>query len=892
LDIIYFLLWWAIVEIIGWLALPIAMRVMGWLPDHGYTFAKSIGLLIASYILWLGGSTHFLRNDLGGILAAILIMTGISAVFFFKENRTTGQTPQRFVRENKKLVLTVEILFTVSFAAWAILRAYAPDKIMSAGGEKFMEITFLNAILNSQFFPPLDPWLSGFAISYYYYGYIMMAFLTRLSGVAAGVGFDLYDALLFALTTLGAFGVTYNLISVARKRKHSQTSPQLSSNSLAFGTLGGVLVAIMGNLEGLLEVLYSAKALPESFWKWINIPDLATFPASGKLIPQGYWWQVWWHASRVLQDLDLNYNPAPVSPITEFPSFSFILGDNHPHVLALPFVLLAIALALAVLLKIATKPPEDREETTIEANSVNSLRGWRLALIPFNADWVLFFFAALVLGALAFLNTWDFPIYLGLLLLAYLTGEFIYAKSLEIQIFKKAIVLGIELLFASILMYIFFYIGFGSQAGGILPYVFPPTRLPQYLVIFGPFIFILFAFLFGYAFYQSQHLQEKKEVIISWLKTWGWILLICAIFFALILLAAALSGLGQQLAQGQAIDPVIQSVLGTGSLSQVLGAILLARLKDPWLLLVLTGLIALVVINFKYTCKSLAGDKAGQNETHQAEGEDQPEQGKSPRGLVDLFVFILSVVGIALTLSVEFFYLRDSFGWRMNTVFKFYYQGWVMMGLASAYGLWWIVNPGRKSLGKFSRALVMLVAGLLISGGMVYPILSGLNRVNNFSTKPNLDGASGVASSNPQDWAAIEWLQKNAEFDAGEVPIILEAPGGSYNYEGRISAFTGFPAVLGWAVHESQWRGSYEEQSRREADIVSIYTSSDENLTLELLNKWQVDYVIFGSTEHSYIQRMCLDQSRRCNLATVLRKFDQALIPVFSEGQMTIYQVP
>ena len=640
-----------------------------------------------------------------------------------------------------------------------------------------------------------------------------------------------------------------------------------------------------------MEVLYSAKILPESFWKWISIPDLAAIPASGKLIPPGYWWQVWWHASRVLQDLDLNFNPAPVSPITEFPSFSFILGDNHPHVLALPFVLLAIGLALTVLLKAASRQPSIGDETIVEASPVSSLASWRSALIPFNADWVLFFFSTLVLGGLAFLNTWDFPIYLGLLLLAYLTGELIYTKSFGNQIFKKAIVLGVELLFASVFMYIFFYIGFGSQAGGILPYVFPPTRLPQYLVIFGPFIFILFSFLVGYAFYQGQHIKYKKEVFISWLKTWGWILLFCALIFGLILLAAAISSLGQQLAQGQAIDPVIQSVLGVGSLSQVLGAILLARVKDPWLLLVLTGLVALVVINFKFAFKSLAGEKEILD-VNQAEVDTQPEQDNSPQRLVDLFVFILAVVGIALTLSVEFFYLRDSFGWRMNTIFKFYYQGWVMMGLASAYGMWWIANPAREYIGKFARAVILIMAGLLISGGMVYPILSGLNRVNNFSTKPNLDGASGVAASNTQDWAAIVWLQKNAEIKDGEVPIILEAPGGSYNYEGRISAFTGFPAVLGWAVHESQWRGSYDEQSKREADIVTIYTSSDENLTRELLKKWQVDYVVFGSTEHSYIQRMCLDQSRRCNLATVLRKFDQVLIPVFTEGQMTIYQVP
>jgi len=883
---IYFLLWWAIVEIIGWLALPLAMRVLRWLPDRGYIFSKSIGLLAASYILWLGASTHFLRNDLGGILAAVVIMAGISSVFYLQAARAKGETLLRFIKENKKLVVTVEILFTVSFAAWAILRAYAPDKIMNAGGEKFMEIAFLNAILNSRFFPPLDPWLSGFAISYYYYGYVMMACLTRLSGVPAGIGFELYDGLLFALTCVGAFGVVYNLVSAARARKTSPPAASAANQPLAFGLLGGLLVAVMGNLEGLLEVFYSAKVLPESFWKWINIPDLAAAPASGQWIPPGYWWQVWWHASRVLQDLDLKFNPAPVSPITEFPSFSFILGDNHPHVLALPFVLLAIGLALAILLRTASQQP------ATDSDQPTATGGQLAALIPFESDWVLFFFSALTLGGLAFLNTWDFPIYLGVLLLAYAAGKYLRAGRLDINILKQGAVLGVELIVASVLMYIFFYVGFSSQAGGILPYVFPPTRLPQYLVMFGPFVFILFSFLGVYGFAQTQHPKDKKSAFLLWLNTWGWIILICALVFGAILLAASLSSLGQQLAQGQPVDPVFQSVLGTGSLPEVLRTILSARLSDPWLLLVLSGLVALAVISFMSAVRVLSRLEPESEGSTKSKHGSIAEANQPAHHRVDLFVFILVFIGVVLTLSVEFFYLRDSFGWRMNTIFKFYYQGWVMMGLSSAYGLWWLTNPGKKFLGVVFRAAILFVSILLILAGMVYPVLSGLNRVQNFSGEPNLDGASGIARSNPQDWAAIKWLQENAALKDGEVPIILEAPGGSYNYEGRISAFTGYPAVLGWAVHESQWRGNYDEQGRREPDIVTIYTSNDENLTRELLKKWKVDYVIFGPTEHSYIQRLCLDQSRRCNLATVLHNFDQALIPVFNQDLMTIYQVP
>jgi len=154
-----------------------------------------------------------------------------------------------------------------------------------------------------------------------------------------------------------------------------------------------------------------------------------------------------------------------------------------------------------------------------------------------------------------------------------------------------------------------------------------------------------------------------------------------------------------------------------------------------------------------------------------------------------------------------------------------------------------------------------------------------------------LDGASGIALGNPDDWAAIQWLRLEAPKSAS-LPVILEAPGRSYNYEGRISAFTGLPAVLGWAVHESQWRGSYDEQGKREPDIAAIYSTHDAGLALELLRKWEVSYVIVGWSEQAYIQQLCTDTSRRCNPTSAILKFNQVLQPVFSQGLVTIYAVP
>jgi uncharacterized membrane protein len=175
---------------------------------------------------------------------------------------------------------------------------------------------------------------------------------------------------------------------------------------------------------------------------------------------------------------------------------------------------------------------------------------------------------------------------------------------------------------------------------------------------------------------------------------------------------------------------------------------------------------------------------------------------------------------------------------------------------------------------------------------MIYPLMAIPSRAGEFASTPNLDGASSIAQRYPDDWAAIEWLRQNGRLSDGSVPVILEAPGYSYNYEGRISAFTGYPAVLGWAIHESQWRGNYDEQGRREPDIAAIYTTYDGQLMLDLLRKWEVDYLVLGELERTYIQRICNQGGQSCTLGTALRKFDLALTPVFSQGGTTVYAVP
>jgi len=337
------------------------------------------------------------------------------------------------------------------------------------------------------------------------------------------------------------------------------------------------------------------------------------------------------------------------------------------------------------------------------------------------------------------------------------------------------------------------------------------------------------------------------------------------------------------LASGQ-LNPVLQPILGNLSLNEALSAILVARLTNPWLFLLITLMIGLIISNFAHWL------------SHKEKTIESPNKPLASTLPGEAFVLVMIFTALALTFSVEFVYLRDTFMARMNTVFKFYYQGWILMALSAAYGLWWITQNGNKAFGRLLTSLIKSIAILLIAGGMVYPIFASYSRVAGFRVPPNLDGTSSLAAYNPDDWAAIAWLndvarQELAKGDSS-LPVILEAPGKSYNYEGRMSAFSGVPALLGWSLHESQWRGNYDEQGKREPDIDTIYTSSDAFVTLELLHKWDIDYLILGNTEMQYIQGLCQNTNRACNLSNSLRKFETILQPVFQQGNTTIFAVP
>src|SRR5512138_1152962 len=336
---------------------------------------------------------------------------------------------------------------------------------------------FINAILRSPTFPPHDSWLSGYAISYYYFGYVMTAMLAMLTDLTGSVSHNLMTSLIFGLAAIGSYGILFNLLA-ARRRSSASEEPQpaqLRSSPLLPSFLAPLFLLLVSNLEGFLEMLHRRGILwtgSQNFWTWLDIRDLNEAPATPFVwIPDRFWW--WWRASRVISDYDLVGNFREV--IDEFPFFSFLHADLHPHVLAIPFNLLAVAVALNLVLG--------------GWQGETNLFGLRLPIRRTG-----FAAAALLLGGLAFLNTWDILIAAALIVFSYVLFQ-VHEQGWSWTRLEDMFALGLPLGGLAILLYLPFYFGFSSQAGGILPNLTNPTRGAQLWVMFAPLFVPLFAYL-------------------------------------------------------------------------------------------------------------------------------------------------------------------------------------------------------------------------------------------------------------------------------------------------------------------------------------------------------------------------------------------------------------
>ena len=870
-----FILWYLVISVIGLISLPVAYRFLPFLSDRGYTLTRTLGLLIWGFIFWILASLHILQNDTGSVLVALLLLGLLS--FWVGGGLRGWQDVFSFLRTRIRLVAISEILFLTAFIFLAVLRSTNPQ---ISGTEKPMELAFINSILRSPSFPPADPWLSGYAISYYYFGYVLVAMLSRVTGVVPGVSFNLMISLVYALTAVGAYGIMNTLLAWWSQLRQAQGKAGLFSQGWAL--LAPLFILLVSNLEGGFEVLHaqglfwqdSGLSKQSTFWSWLGVLELNQPPSEpyqwNPNRPGGIWW---WRASRVIQDYNLQTDvkqaipgfpfssyivpipqrSGPIEVIDEFPFFSYYLADLHPHVLAMPFVMLVVALALNLYLR--------GVQTSFDA--------WRMQ------TWIRegnFWVASLAIGALGFFNTWDFPIYVALFSAVFTLVRVQQSGWQWKQRLTDFLMMAVSLGLAGFVLYIPFYVGFSSQAGGILPSMVFFTRGVNFWIMFGSLLTPLVIWLWwlrrnlGTRFVLGTGFRFAGMVVgLLWVGS-----------FMLGLLGLNLSAMGSlvsSMGNGNFIASLADKLVNWGSLftdlqggssaGQILGEALIRRLEMPG-----TWITLLVVLAFTWgLLASLKRDP---------EPGDQPEAARvsgNPNG----FVLLLVLVGVGLALMPEFIYLRDQFGTRMNTIFKFYFQTWMLWGLAAAFASVLIFTELRGIFAWIGKSVVLVVIFL----SLIYPLFGIGDRVDfQQAGSWTLDGNAYLAQYDQDEWNAMMWLSK------APYGVIVEAVGGSYGPAARMATQSGLPNVLGWPGHESQWRGGGLEMGTRQDDISTLYRTRDWNEALSILERYQIRYVVVGNLERATY----LADDQKGLRALDEQKFSQHLRIAFQDNGVTIYE--
>jgi uncharacterized membrane protein len=162
----------------------------------------------------------------------------------------------------------------------------------------------------------------------------------------------------------------------------------------------------------------------------------------------------------------------------------------------------------------------------------------------------------------------------------------------------------------------------------------------------------------------------------------------------------------------------------------------------------------------------------------------------------------------------------------------------------------------------------------------VYTAVGGYSKANGFQGEATLDGIAFLRRFQPDDAAAMDWLQANVS----GAPVLLEAPGGSYSQYNRISMATGLPTLLGWDGHELQWRGDRygDVAAGRPEAIDRIYRLARGQELIDLMRQWDVEYLYVGNLERERYRLTPSAESR----------FEQALWKVYENGTVRIYRRP
>ncbi|MDD5557600.1 MAG: DUF2298 domain-containing protein [bacterium] len=784
--------WLAAVTLLGLAAAPLAGALLGNLADRGWALSRTLAVAVTGYLVWLAASIGAAPFSRPLILAAAGLVALLSAACARRPRAPLSPA-------GRSGIVAAEALFFGTFLLFLLFRLFNPDIFCS---ESSMDFSFINSVLRSRTFPLIDPWTSGTYLNYYYYGHYLAAMLMRLAGVPAEVGYNLAFCLVPALVASGVFSIGHTL-----------------TGRIRWGLAAAAAACFIGNLDGLV-LLADMGAWREAFHRLLPLA-----------VPT--------NAEHVFRFFRCAHEVIPRT-VHEFPLWSFIFVDLHAHVIAMPFSVLLLAIALN--LALAPRP------------GLGAFGGGPRGVCAL-------LLAAVVLGMTVPTNTWDFPVYLGVIGLSLLLNDAARGAGRPLSSHSVWWDCGLRARIVRCLLSAVRLEG----APGLLPRLAVRTLAPAAalaalsLAAYAP----LFAF-FGREGMGLGLVGDLTTPLQAFIRFFGLFLFIIASFLA----AEIARGGGRRVAAGAALAA---AALLPWAIFALKGTRDYATLSATLLLLLPGALVLAARRRDRRTAWAIA----------------------------------LALCGLAVVVFCELAHIRDFYGEgpykRFNTVFKFYIAAWFFFSIAAAPFLARLfarpagrrAAPAAAGRCAWRAALALLAASSLVFtvmgprartiGDDTYPRVSLapprsalLGRLfPRLLARPTLDGLAWLRERLPGEYAAIRWLN---EAVAGQ-PVIMEDTGADYLYEfGRVSSNTGLPTVLGWWSHVDQ-RG-YRRGEERRKDVFKFYRSADPVELAALIAKYDIRLVFVGHTER---KRYRPEELAKFDL------LDGLFRPVFRCGQVTVY---
>ena len=888
-----------------------------------------------------------------------------------------------------------EVLFAAAFLLFVYIRLNNPDIWQPwFGGEKYMEFAFLNGILRSPNFPPVDPHFAGGFINYYYFGIYLVAFLIKLTGIYAEVAFNLAIPMLFALTVVHSYGAAYSAVwwpqGRGQRRRGGRSVSQRFTLPLGSGQAPRSHIpesasepAAEGSLVQSDDVKYGAfdltddstdsvaldsaentvsqRLAEEAEWlaegtsdaegeldaadtliaeqrdddvaspNWTTasvaedehseMVDDAGAPAkdgaSTPLVPEQPWHHGLWVALlaplfvTLIGNLDglgqvvrhlanmgssefrsalpgLEYtirafdglsnvmneqaqlpgynfwDPSRVIPATinEFPYWSFLFADLHPHLIGIPLSVLFLGLLLTLIYEAKTDWGQS----------------WKRGLLLLGTF-------GLLLGVLASVNLWELPTYAGLGILGFIVCQYRGRGKVDwpLTVFVSIAYVGLAYLFFTP-----FFQNFTNVGASGIGLVREPDELGKWLLIWGFLGFVLLSWVF-YAV--GQKARDSYDGTSSHTRT---------------------SGLERMLSLGYRYFGRLPRLLYLHKLLVARPTLGYLAGLYLWPLGVLLGLLlwwrgysVLALCLFFLMPAFLLLWRRGR---------------AADAG--DIFAALLAATGLAILAGTQVVYLKDFLQggdwYRMNTLFKFFSQVWVIWGVAAAIALprlWHglmgrsereIAEPEKMSMADivaspqpapiWLRTAWAAAFVVLLTSSLAYIAWGTPARLEQrfvgwqpeFGTLNGLDFMQqGVYTwpdaSNPielhYDWLAIQWLLENVEGNA----VIVESDVVGYYREGgsRVASITGLSGLRG--MHASEQRYG-DDNGRRDGFHREFWSTPDPARTLEIIRDLHVSFIYVGQ----------LEQYHHPDGVSKLETMAQSrqLVSIYENEKVVIYGVP